>query len=75
MISIPLETLNEQDLQLLELQTEYHKVCNQIVPTAVEYRCWNRVALHHLAYTKIRKDFFAGFSNGLQRHLFRLQGL
>ncbi|MBS0648506.1 MAG: IS200/IS605 family accessory protein TnpB-related protein [Verrucomicrobia bacterium] len=54
-ISILLETLNEQDLQLLKLQTEYHKVCNQIVLTVIENRCWNRVALHHLVYNKVRK--------------------
>lgn len=55
-ISILLETLNEQDLELLQLQTEYHAVCNQIVPTVIENRCWNRVALHHLVYNKVRKS-------------------
>lgn len=59
-ISILLETLNEQDLRLFCLQTEYHKVCNQIVPTAVENRCWNRVALHYLVYNKIRKTSSLG---------------
>jgi IS605 OrfB family transposase len=54
-ISILLETIEEQELRLLNLQSTYHLVCNQIVPSVVEKRCWNRVALHHLVYQQVRK--------------------
>ena len=53
-ISIRLDTTFEQDKNLLQLQTAYHFVCNQIVPEVTANRCWNRVALHRLVYAKIR---------------------
>lgn len=53
-ISIKLQTTNEQSVDLTRLQTEFNKACNQIVPVAAENRCWNRLALHHLSYYKIR---------------------
>ena len=54
-ISILLETIQEQESHLMELQNAYHLACNQIVPSVVEKRYWNRVALHHLVYNKVRK--------------------
>ena len=59
-ISILLETAEEHEQLLGELQREYHLVCNQIVPSVVEERCWNRVALHHLVYNKVRKTSSLG---------------
>ncbi len=53
-ISIRLDTTLEQQHQLLQLQEAYHFACNQIVPDAVASRCWNRVALHRLVYSKVR---------------------
>ena len=53
-ISIRLDTTQEQERQLLQLQEAYHSACNQIVPDVVANRCWNRVALHHHVYTKVR---------------------
>ncbi|MBS0606702.1 MAG: transposase, partial [Verrucomicrobia bacterium] len=53
-ISIRLNTAQKQGQQLLQLQEAYHKACNQIVPDAIVNRCWNRVALHKLVYTKTR---------------------
>ena len=53
-ISIRLDTTQDQEKLLLQLQEAYHSACNQIVPEVVTSRCWNRVALHQLVYTKIR---------------------
>ena len=55
-ISIFLETASEDKLKFVKLQDDYHLACNQIVPSVVEERCWNRVDLHHLVYKKIRKN-------------------
>jgi len=41
---------------LAALQAAYADACNRLVPTVVEHRCWNRVALHHLAYARLRKE-------------------
>src|SRR5258707_9553944 len=54
-ISIKLNTTCEQNIALLQLQKQFNDACNKIVPIAIENRCWNRVALHHLGYYKIRK--------------------
>lgn len=54
-ISVRLEVTQEQSQQLLELQEAFLLACNQIVPLAVQHRCWNRVALHNLSYSKIRE--------------------
>ena len=59
-ISIRLEVSPEQHQKLLELQNVYLSVCNAIVPSVIEYRCWNRVALHNIVYSKIRTDFSLG---------------
>lgn len=53
-ISIRLETTPEQHKNLAELQEAFLASCNAIVPHVVEHRCWNRVALHNLTYSKIR---------------------
>lgn len=53
-ISILLETDQETKKQFSELQDAYHSVCNQIVPEVIANRCWNRVALHRLVYSKMR---------------------
>jgi putative transposase len=53
-ISIRLDISQDQGTQLLQLQEAYQFACNQIVPDVIANRCWNRVALHRLVYTKIR---------------------
>lgn len=55
-ISIRLETTREQHENLLQLQEAFLAACNEIVPSVVEQRCWNRVALHNLTYSKIRES-------------------
>jgi len=59
-ISIKLNTTHEQSVALTQLQKEFNNACNQIVPVAAENRCWNRVALHHLSYYKIRETTVLG---------------
>ena len=55
-IALKLTLSQEQSDFLLETQASFAKACNQIVPFAVENRCWNRVALHHLCYYKVRES-------------------
>jgi len=59
-ISILLEVSKSQEKLLLMLRDAFLAACNAIVPTAVEHRCWNRIALHNLVYTQIRKTSFLG---------------
>lgn len=53
-ISIKLKLTKNQTDQLCALRDEFLTACNQIVPFAVEHRCWNRVALHNFSYSKVR---------------------
>jgi IS605 OrfB family transposase len=54
--SIRLNVGPDQAAALAALQAAYADACNRLVPTVVEHRCWNRVALHHLAYARLRKE-------------------
>ena len=56
-VSLKLMTTPEQVSALAMLADTYAKACRAIVPLAQEHRCWNRVALHHLAYYPIREQF------------------
>jgi len=47
----------EQRLRLARLQSAFAQACSSLGPTVRETRCWNRVALHHLAYRRLRSDF------------------
>jgi len=55
-VSLKLVSTPEQVCALSALAHTYAKACNTIVPLAVEHRCWNRVALHHLAYYPVREQ-------------------
>lgn len=59
-VSIKCKTTKAQDQILQTLRNTYMDVCNAIVPSVVSHRCWNRVALHHLVYHQIRKQFPLG---------------
>lgn len=49
---------NEVQLLAMErLQTRFSQACSQIGTVVSETRCWNRVALHHLLYHKLRIEF------------------
>jgi hypothetical protein len=56
-LKIPLQGSADQINRLLALQTLFSEACNAISPVAQENRCWNRVALHHLVYHKMRQQF------------------
>jgi IS605 OrfB family transposase len=56
-ISLKLLATAEQSAALSALTIEFSGACNSIVPMAMEQRCWNRVALHHLAYYLVRERF------------------
>jgi len=56
-LSIPLNTSDDQGARLVALQSAFAEVCNAIAPTVQQTRCWNRVALHHLVYHSLRERF------------------
>lgn len=53
-VSLKLSTTMAQSTALGALAVEFSAACNAIVPVTQEHRCWNRVALHHLAYYSVR---------------------
>lgn len=57
LVRIPLNTSPEQLVRLEELQAAFAKVCNALAPLVQKTRCWNRVALHHMAYKALRDQF------------------
>ena len=56
-IRLPLLLAPEQSGRLLALQAAFAEVCNALAPLAAKQRCWNRVALHHLTYRRLREQF------------------
>ncbi len=45
-------------VQRLEaLQRLFADACNSLAPLVQQTRCWNRVALHHMAYKSLRQQF------------------
>lgn len=47
----------EQAARLQQLQAQFALVCNALAPLAQRTHCWNRVALHHMAYRQMREQF------------------
>jgi len=43
--------------RLLALQQVFAQACNHLSPIVQQTRCWNRVALHHMAYRELRDRF------------------
>jgi hypothetical protein len=43
--------------QLRRLQHTFAQACNELAGTVQQTRCWNRVALHHMAYKDLRQAF------------------
>ena len=54
---IPLKVSAEQDAKLRRLQQMFALACNSLAPIVSGTRCWNRVALHHMAYRQLREKF------------------
>lgn len=47
----------ETTKRLDELRRVFAQACNFIAPIAQKNHCWNRVALHHLSYHPLRRQF------------------
>lgn len=58
--SIKIKTTDEQSKKLHDVRFAYVDACNKLVPIVIENRCWNRVALHNLAYYDIRQNSTLG---------------
>lgn len=56
-VRVALNPTPEQEERLVALQHAFARVCNALVPTVQETRTWNRVALHHLSYRRLRQEF------------------
>lgn len=56
-LRIPLNADHDALQRLLALQRGFANVCNALAPLVQQTRVWNRVALHHLAYRKLREQF------------------
>lgn len=56
-LQILLDATPEQQARLQALQVAFARVCNTLAPVVREGRVWNRVALHHLMYRKLRAQF------------------
>lgn len=57
LIIVQLKSSEAQIAQLVALQSLFAKACNNLAPLVSQSRCWNRVALHHLAYKGLRESF------------------
>lgn len=57
LISFPLQVTPLQAASLATLQAAFADACNFLAPIVREHQCWNRVALHHLAYRQMREHF------------------
>lgn len=57
LLRIPLNTTAEQSAKLQELQRVFALACNALAPIVQGSSCWNRVALHHMAYRQLRQQF------------------
>ena len=56
-VHIPLNANPEQTRRLADLQRAFAEVCNTLAPMVRQTRCWNRVALHHMAYKGLRQKY------------------
>ncbi len=54
--SIRLNVTSESTAALAAMRSAYADACNLLVPVVREHRCWNRVALHRLAYSRLREE-------------------
>jgi len=54
--SIKLRINSQQSQAFSELRAAYADACNLLVPEVIANRRWNRVALHHKAYYRLRAE-------------------
>ncbi len=56
-VRIALHASPELLARLDALQRMFAQACNVLSPMVQQTRCWNRVALHHMAYKQLRERF------------------
>jgi hypothetical protein len=56
-ITLDITVPEGQKERLVQLQTMFAQACNHLSPLVQQTRCWNRVALHHMAYRDLRTRF------------------
>jgi hypothetical protein len=56
-VQLTLKTDPGQRQRLEALQQAFAQACNALAPVVQRTRCWNRVALHHMAYKGLRQAF------------------
>jgi len=56
-LKVTLRTSPQQSARLHALQQAFAQVCNVLSPLVQQTTCWNRVALHHMAYKQLRQQF------------------
>lgn len=56
-VRVSLNTTPQHAQRLVDLQAAFAAVCNALAPLVQQTRCWNRVALHHMAYKQLRQQF------------------
>lgn len=56
-VRVFLNTSPQHAQRLVSLQHAFAAVCNALAPLVQQTRCWNRVALHHMAYKQLRQQF------------------
>lgn len=56
-VRVSLNTTQQHAQRLVALQAAFAAVCNALAPLVQQTRCWNRVALHHMAYKQLRQQF------------------
>lgn len=56
-LRIPLHPTAEQAARLVALQRAFAEACSDLAGMVQSTRCWNRVALHHMAYKTMRERF------------------
>lgn len=56
-VNFSLRVTAGQAESLQALQRVFAAACNYLAPIVRDSRCWNRVALHHLAYKNLRERF------------------
>lgn len=56
-VRLTLRNTPAQEQRLCALQQAFALVCNALAPVVQQTRCWNRVALHHMAYKPLRQRF------------------
>ncbi len=56
-LRVRLQGSPQQQQRLLDLRSLFTEACNALAPMVQQTRCWNRVALHHMAYKPLRERF------------------